>query len=110
MRPKRPKEKSKLEHAANPFLSALNASGWTVISDYAATGEGRHVYFLRSFASSESEAQNEFRAHFFKDADDERWAWVLTGIEVHPGAFWPEFLPGFRTPPDSLEMHWKSMF
>jgi hypothetical protein len=98
----------KLNRQAQTFANQENAHGWTVVSDYFATGEGRHVYYLRSNASSEAEAREEFRARFFKDADDNHWEWVLIGVEVHRGAFWPEYLTGFRMPPDELEMHWQS--
>jgi hypothetical protein len=36
-----------------------------------------------------------------------QWAWVLIGLEVNRGAFWPEELIGFWMPPDELEMHWQ---
>jgi hypothetical protein len=100
----------KLTREAQTFTDQENAHGWTVVSDYFATGEGRHVYYLRSSASSETEAQDEFRTRFFKDADDQHWEWMLIGLEVHRGAFWPEYLTGFRMPPDTLEMHWQSRF
>ena len=98
----------KLDRQAQTFADQENAHGWTVISDYFATGEGRHVHYLRSSASSEEEARGAFRARFFKDADDKHWEWVLIGVEVHRGAYWPEYLTGFRMPPDELEMHWQS--
>jgi hypothetical protein len=97
----------KLNRQAQIFTDQQNAGGWTVVSDYFATGEGRHVYYLRSSASSEEEARDHFRTRFFKDANDQHWAWVLIGLEVHRGAFWPEYLTGFRMPPDELEMHWQ---
>lgn len=100
----------KLNQQAQAFADQENAHGWTVISDYFATGEGRHVHYLRSFSSTEAEARDEFRARFFKAADDQHWAWVLVGLEVHHGAFWPEYLTGFRIPPDALEMHFESRF
>jgi hypothetical protein len=99
-----------LERQAQTFAARENTQGWTVVSDYSATGEGRHVYYLRSFAGSEEAARDEFRARFFQDADDQHWAWVLIGLEVHRGAFWPEYLAGYRMPPDELEMHWQSRF
>jgi hypothetical protein len=34
--------------------------------------------------------------------------WILIGLKAHPGVFWPEYLTGFRMPPDELEMHWQS--
>jgi hypothetical protein len=98
------------ERQLKALTSRINAEGWTVISDYSATGEGRHVYYLRSNAGSEVEARDAFRARFFANADEERWAWELIGVEVHRGAFWPDFLKGYRTPPDVLEMHWPSRF
>jgi hypothetical protein len=98
----------KLNRQAQTFADQENTRGWTVVSDYFATGEGRHVYYLRSNASSEMEARDHFRARFFKDADDQHWAWMLIGLEVHRGAFWPEHLAGFQIPPDELEMHWQS--
>jgi hypothetical protein len=98
----------KLDRQAQSFADQENAHGWTVVSDYFATGEGRHVYYLRSFASSETEARDHFRARFFKDASDEHWNWMLIGLELHRGAFWPEYLTGFQIPPDELEMHWQS--
>jgi hypothetical protein len=100
----------KLDRQAQSFADQENAHGWTVVSDYFATGEGRHVYYLRSSVSSEAEARDHFKARFFKDADDQHWAWILIGLEVHRGAFWPEYLTGFRMPPDELEMHWQSLF
>jgi hypothetical protein len=98
----------KLNRQAQTFANQENAHGWTVIWDYFATGEGHHIYYLRSSASSEAEARDEFKARFFKDADEQHWEWVLLGLEVHPGALWPEYLAGFRMPPDELEMHWQS--
>jgi hypothetical protein len=44
------------------FADQENAHGWTVVSDYCATGEGCHVYSLRSFTSSEAQARDHFRA------------------------------------------------
>jgi hypothetical protein len=98
----------KLDRQAQTFADQENAHGWTVVSDYFATGEGRHVYYLRSGARTEEEARDEFRTRFFKDASDEHWNWMLIGLELHQGAFWPEYLTGFRMPPDELEMHWQS--
>jgi hypothetical protein len=98
----------KLDQQAQTIADEENTRGWTVVSDYFATGEGRHVYYLRSSARSEAEAREHFRARFFKDSDDQHWAWILIGLEVHPGAFWPEYLTGFLMPPDELEMHWQS--
>jgi hypothetical protein len=49
----------KLNRQAQTFANQENAHGWTVVSDYFATGEGRHVYYLRSSASSEAEAREE---------------------------------------------------
>jgi hypothetical protein len=98
----------KLDRQAQTFADQENTRGWTVVSDYFATGEGRHVYYLRSSASSEAEARDEFRTRFFKDANDEHWNWILIGLEVHRGAFWSDYLTGFRMPPDELEMHWQS--
>ena len=95
----------KLDREAKSFADQENTNGWTVVSDYFATGEGRHVYYLPSSADSEAEARDDFRARFFKEADDKHWAWILIGLEVYPGAFWPEYLTGFRMPPDELEMH-----
>jgi hypothetical protein len=100
----------KLNRQAQTFADQENANGWTVVSDYSATGEGRHVYYLRSFAGSEEAARADFRARFFKDADDQHWAWVLIGLEVHSGAFWPDYVVGYRMPPDELEMHFHSRF
>jgi hypothetical protein len=57
---------------------------------------------------SEEEARDEVRTRFFKDASNEHWNWILIGLEAHPGVFWPEYLTGFRMPPDELEMHWQS--
>jgi hypothetical protein len=98
----------KLNRQAQTFADQENAFGWTVISDYFATGEGRHVYYLQSSARSEEEARDHFRTRFFKDTNDQHWAWVLIGLEVDRGAFWPEYLTEFRIPPDELEMHWQS--
>ena len=95
----------KLDQQAKSFADQENTNGWTVVSDYFATGEGRHVYYLRSSADSEAEARDDFRARFFKDANDQYWDWILIGLKVHPGAFWPDYLTGFRMPPDELEMH-----
>jgi hypothetical protein len=36
-----------------------------------------------------------------------QWAWVLIGLEVNRGAFWPEERIEFWMPPDELEMHWQ---
>ena len=98
----------KLDRQAKSFADQENTNGWTVVSDYFATGEGRHVYYLKSYSSSEAQARDHFRARFFKDADDQLWAWILIGLEVHSGAFWPEYLTRFQMPPDELEMHWRS--
>ena len=99
-----------LDRQAKSFADQENKNGWTVVSDYFATGEGRHVYYLRSSADSEAGARDDFRSRFFKDANDQHWDWILIGLEVHPGAFWPEYLTGFRMPPDELEMHWEGRF
>ena len=98
----------KLDRQAKSFADQENTNGWTVISDYFATGEGRHVYYLRSSADSEAGARDDFRARFFKDANDQHWEWILVGLEVHQGAFWPEYVSGFQMPPDELELHWHS--
>ena len=98
----------KLDRQAKSFADQENTNGWTVIWDYFATGEGRHVYYLRSSADSEAATRDDFRARFFKDADDRHWEWILIGLEVHQGAFWPEYVSGFQMPPDELELHWHS--
>ena len=98
----------KLDRQAKSFADQENTNGWTVVSDYFATGEGRHIYYLRSYSSSEAQARDHFRSRFFKDANDQLWAWILIGLEVHQGAFWPEYLTGFQMPPDELELHWHS--
>lgn len=97
-----------LERQVQAFADQNNAEGWTVFHDYSATGEGRHIYYLRSHASSEAAARADFKARFFNDANDRLWEWVLIGLEVYSGTFWPDYLVEYRMPPDELEMHWHS--
>ena len=91
------------------IVSERNARGWTVFIDYQATGEGRHVWYLRSGADSESNATAEFKKTFFANASNESWVYWSQGMEVHNRAFWPSFLNSTPIPPDRVEMHWKSL-
>jgi hypothetical protein len=105
-------EAGRLAENRTAFLSsvaALNAQGWTLIIDYAATGEGRHVWYQRSHASSKALAIEEFRETFFKHDDDKAWTFWSQGLEVHQGAYWPEYVKGYVMPPSQLEMHWESI-
>ena len=85
----------------------INSVGLTLVWDYFATGEGRRVCYLRT-ELDEVQAREAFRKRFFANLADQDWMWIADGLEVHRGTFWPDFLNGYRTPPDSLEMHWYS--
>jgi hypothetical protein len=98
----------KLEAQAATFASQVNANGWTVLIDYMATGEGRHVWYKRSQAVTEPEAIEDFRIQFFGNDTPEAWEFWSKGIEVYPGAFFPNYISGYRVPPSELEMHWES--
>jgi hypothetical protein len=96
----------KFERQSQSNANEANARGLTLMIDYAASGEGRHVYYLRVLGMSEDEARDYFRSHFFVDLSDDDWTKWSAGLHVHRGAYWPEFLHGFLVPPDELEMHW----
>lgn len=100
----------KLEAQTQTLADSQNARGWTVTFDYAATGEGRCVCLLRSHEKTEADARAHFRERFFADSDDQAWTYWNQGVEVHPGAYWPEYIKGYTTPPDELEMRWESIF
>jgi hypothetical protein len=101
---------AKLEAQVSAAAQQVNASGWTVLIDYMATGEGRHVWYKRSHAATESEAIEDFRTQFFGDDTPEAWAFWSKGIEVYPGAFFPNYITGYRIPPNELKMYWQSQF
>jgi hypothetical protein len=99
---------AKLEAQVAVVAHQVNATGWTVLIDYMATGEGRHVWYKRSHASTEAEAIEDFRMRFFSDDTPEAWEFWSKGLEVYPGAFFPSFISDYRVPPNELEMHWES--
>ena len=100
----------KLKTQTQVYANQVNAQGWTLTIDYFATGEGRHVYYLRSHASNEQEARVHFQEHFFAEVSEDAWAFWSLGLQIHRGVYWPEFLSGFLIPPSELEMHWSSDF
>ncbi len=99
---------AKLEAQVSVVAHHVNATGWTVLIDYMATGEGRHVWYKRSHAATEAEAIDDFRTQFFGNDTPEAWAFWSKGIEVYPGASFPDYISGYRVPPNELEMHWES--
>jgi hypothetical protein len=96
----------KFERQSQANANEANAQGLTLTIDHAATGEGRHVYYLRVLGMSEVEARAYFRDHFFADLSDDDWNKWSVGLLVYRGAYWPDYLHGFLEPPDQLEMHW----
>jgi hypothetical protein len=101
---------TKLERQASAFAAKVNAGGWTVIIEYFATGEGTHVWYQRVHGGTKIAAIANFRETFFANDSDEAWAFWSIGMMVYEGTHWPEFVKGYRIPPDTLEMHWQSQF
>jgi hypothetical protein len=100
----------KAERQASAIAAEAYAGGWTVIIEYFATGEGTHVWYQRVYGGTKEGAIETFRSTFFANDSEEAWAFWSIGVTVHVGAFWPGYVKGYRTPPDTLEMHWQSQF
>jgi hypothetical protein len=92
-----PKTPSILEH---------ELLGTTVIFDETEVGVGRQVYYLYSETSNQQEALKEFRRRFFKRAPADHWTWIVRGLSLHSGRYWPKSLAKFPSPPNVLEAHW----
>jgi hypothetical protein len=99
-----------LDAQTQVHANGVNARGWTLTIDYAATGEGRHTFYLRSYAASKDEARAQFRKHFFAEVSENDWGFWNLGLQIFRGTYWPEYLAGFSIPPDELQMHWSSDF